>query len=1258
MKDKKTVGQERKLNWFAPSGFAVKEPGLIEKIVSETGVNLREGRAAFSGKFARLTNTEKKEGLSDLKTITVPCDNIPSQFFFDHVERDYMTLFSNNQDSLSYFLVAAHALGFRVFASSGARASYAALSVLSDDNIQIAKQLAAHNLTLPSFTASSFYSAFTTPVKGKDEIILSDAMNRLSMSLLGRLGQRNESAFKPEDVLLHRWSNLLIEQFGTWANLLNDIDGVLIALKDELSALGIYSLIASGVEKYVEVRRSLTEVGEDAKALKTSTIHFDESASNEYTEDYSLMLLAVVRRYAREGALLDANIKNYTKEAITTANGNGLGWLFNKGIKSFRTLEVSKLAVLLGVPECSLDRLNVLVDLAKNLPAVSAVDDGAVSGSRAKVQGSIDSAVANLLGRALSDLETLEAFDMAPTTEFLDELSECDDAEIARVLGAIDLTVENVSDISAEVSVVIAEATRALEVLLGRIDGDLAWSVEALARYDSASDLVGGIKGAIDGAAKRGRIAKMSSAKLPLVNRLPTFNARVPLAELRRNNRATLDVAKSEWSEVFNGLATTFSLSLDAAIDVLGQQFGGAGELAGRTTALRFVLNRLCRLAYQGSDVFRGELIIELMNQGVIGRTKKQRRAMKNFVERQDGVVFLHPLATRKKPLISLDLKVIDLTGLFAALEQKLSSVEAEKVNGLKATIMLGNLPARVGKSELPELLVKSINDDKDVASRNTIQKTISRVWLSKINGLERNLAKTQFTDKLSLSFGTKQAFALSPNLDRPWYWQSSWSDNPRLSKLLGFVVFEDEEKGLIDTRQTLKAITKLKCEAATSLRESVGDLLSSMPHKWVALVEVKGMSESAQSTVLGFDAKGFKMMKGSVTPINLRTTRYASEVQRRLSEALRGKVKLSPPSIKVVRSFTVEDQGDVKEQVHKRTLLLDVPITSVVDTSEHKVWCPNVVIGVDPAESGFGVSVVDIDSGSVLDACFISVNAITRYYQLTEKHRQAHQPKAAYRSPYSNHLELARKGAMGMVTNMLDKLILKLEGILAIESVSQESVTIRKFWEHVAQLYAFGDNGAQNDVRKQHWGGGFTFSTNLLRSVRLPTGKIAAPKPFNGGPGTTVSGAFTSSICPCCERNGVMALRSAIADAEEIEVNGGRLRFGDHVMKVDKLDQNHLDIVSSRHIERSYSPIRSMDRQIIKPGSKAEKDLVRSLHKSARRLPKYRKTTGSQYSEYHCLYEDCDYVGHADAAAAINIARRLVNSLSVDEKALEKTVA
>lgn len=225
------------------------------------------------------------------------------------------------------------------------------------------------------------------------------------------------------------------------------------------------------------------------------------------------------------------------------------------------------------------------------------------------------------------------------------------------------------------------------------------------------------------------------------------------------------------------------------------------------------------------------------------------------------------------------------------------------------------------------------------------------------------------------------------------------------------------------------------------------------------------------------------------------------------------------------------------------------------------------------------------------------------------------------------------------------------------MKNLASGSKQLSLVYNMVNHRFTWSNVPAHKNERKSWW-----FETqmweapnNLIRLVPNPTStdklkKVGESwyKPLQLFPGTTVNASMTSRICSHCGRNVFEDIRALEqADVTKVSVVNGEVELAHGKVRLyKKPDKEARKVFRRRNENVPFNTL--LDDQELKMDVfvKCVRDNLRRVHKSV-------QTKDTTQSQFFCPYADCDnhnVAVHADVNAAINIGRRLLVELIVDQ--------
>lgn len=1224
--------------------------GLIAKVLSDRlkGNDLHEARKEFAA-TSTPNKGELRLGFSSMHTRPyLTRKSIPSSSIIEGLELDYDVLHGMFPGSLFYFVLSLHALGFRLFRKSGEAIDFRFNALLEKENEQLAKALKKSKLEgLDLLNVNAIYSSVTTIFKGKGASTNEDA-------LLARLNQfftGKSAGLKDSDKLCQALSSELCANFKTWQELNKNPVEASLVFDRVFKKLSISFKVSTAIQR---IHNSIAQLPPE---IKPATLAYDPKKQVLELSDPASLMLALCSLYGNEVSKTGENPKAHILSSITTQNGNGMSWLFGKGLELIKTHSAKELVDLFGVERTKRSEVafSELKKAASKIPSLRAMPESSLKGAIPHVQGAIDSFLSNHLARTQGAIKQLNGFE--PSFPKLSKLSPDELALLEK--SGVDL--ELYSESASLASQAVKKAPLAYNVMLGRYtDGgdfdyqELNRSKSNIEKYLSlASYLNGTIKSISNHLARELKDgASLDYEELPIPESLPYIGEPLkdPGQDMKdcyseRNRLKKSYLQKVETVVAEYGLSYSKSLAMESSIFKAALK-GKKLAINPEQMAARYFLGLLTSAAYRGTSKLQNAVIKVLINSNLC-EDREQEKMLREHVVKRQHFMFVHPKDTKPKKLVKLSYESLLSLELIETIDAllKLDLPEKDQVAlyMLKGSILFRGLPEKVETKHFFDQTVKesklrsaALYLEKDVAPRSICLMALNAAYSSKLSGLNYRLNKKSFTSAKTFNAYTKCNIVYVPK-------SGAWRvPHHYFEGVLGAILSSDsiawQKEGFLEPEKTIKQITKnFKHFDETQKAQSLS-LMKQIPHRWMVDLGIDGWGTQEFCTVINSGGLSpFAKRKGLVP---LRFSKKNSVSASAIDRLFYGG-SISPSSFLIERSYSVSDNFAVTEDKSKRKAIIYVPTKTIVDPSEER-WQPSYLLGVDPSEYGVGLSVVDF-KGKLIDSGFVNLGSIINHIDGVRKHKTITSPKQRYKAPYSNHLELSRKAAVGDISNIIDNLLITLNAAPVFEMVEgKASDPFTMIWSQAMQLYTFGENDAQNSTRKSHWYGASKWETNYIREYQTK-----AKTDLNFFPGTRASSYGNSQTCPECQRNAVSALREDMQKKPEtVVIQNSQIELSNGTIAIENPDPETVIKRKKQNLNPQWRPV--SDKIVNKPTTNnAEgKSLVTAVRRSIRRPNPSKHAKSGIASVFKCPYTDCEHTGNSDAFAAINVARKLLSSI------------
>lgn len=1231
-------------------------------------------------RIARGSKATAGRPLSAIYTRVFPLQDACSEPLWTAIPEARSALHSFASPSMFDVLMVLHSNRLRLFAKDGERMAFVSQTELTKAGFdERAQDLFGEDY--PSFSLAGLLDVLTTlPRKVGRECDPQLLARRLAAAMGARPDGEEYEA--PTPVL--QIAEALAERFDTWLELRDGMAEAARIVDAVLASLG-YDLPPT------EFAVAAADVKNESYApLGKATIAYDPLRPPISEDTPSAQFAGVVASYLPEcGGIRDPKAAKSLQQRITTANGNGLSWLFGVGKNRLSELNSRELSEALGVvSDEDIARVAAFQDALQSLPPLRAFGDGVYASSRTTLQGIVDSLIANYAKRLLELVQALEEIGHKPAS-YPQELAEIDPDLIYTGLAYGQDYVRSLYDRQADE---IQDCQTALSILTGEQaakPGDYAAAVESMERFNAYLNrfarVLSELQNRVSDAVERGDLLDTS---IPIPRWLANTSKLVEIGDPLLSPEAAYPLLEQELDEVvsarrqhFFSLSRDLELTERRVLEVyearIHQSLDDASK-RGRDNRQSANLQELAHrqlLQRVGGAVKRcGPALSELFAQklvaaGVVPERGSARKALNAYLFSRGCVLYKHPLSTRRQRIVDLDLPAlqrIDCLSLLAELSEAAAAAgdnrSALALEGASMAISLSALPDAVPRHLVLHPALESLENAEwlaldpsgsDHIPSSEVQKLFNAGYNSRINGLTWQLAREQFVERSEIRCfmgGNKAMFVPTPG---------SWTPPPQLDdSTLGAVLREagvsDESGAGFDTVATAKAILS----RARDLRQGESQhrhamkLLSQLPHRWAVVTDFPDAPQyEGLIADKGQIANGWGTRRGYL----IETPRH---FETELLSAFLG-AKVSPPTLMFERHLERTEEG-LRETAKRVTA--NIPIQSLITTGED--WAPRHILGIDLGEAGIGVTLIRLsDSRETSD--FVPIRRIRKLIRSVQHYRQRQQPRQSYRRAFSESLELAKQAAVGEVCNAIDNLVARFDAIPVFEhSVGQferGGRAIQTVYESVMARYVYtSNNEAKNVIRKSHWYGATQWQFPGLyeidpkqRQVDISAAKLRNPdslfRQAIGSPGVTVNAAGTSQHCSQCDRNPFDLLnaaekRKAKTDSEGTVTLG--LPSGMTVLQLARpsVSRSRVSQARRRNERAPFEPVSNIEYNLdTKSGlSRLRRDIKISLRRPGLSV----QDSGTSQGSYHCIFSDCGAVMHADVNASVNIARRWRNRI------------
>lgn len=1195
--------------------------------------------------------------------------------------------------SLIGLVCAVHLSGFRLFSKAAETRRFVNRSRYPE--AAFAEALRAHTeIETAAVTVQSIENVFTTPPRRSDGVARPWSAHELARRLFQAWNNRSPQETerdRSEISLAGGIAHEVTGKFSGWKELADDAAGALACADEYLATLG------DAFPKLGALPPATAGTDRSGTLAYDPESPFVDMAGNEAIWPHQVVAVCAYR-LQRDMPGLDPTSPQFAGRLngeVVTSQNNGLSWLFGNGLRSLRNSSVAHLVEDLAIPHTERRRVEQLKAFADAIPVNPLFETDGYAEFRGSVGGKIASWVSNYWKR-IRELTALHS--QPPDVSIPERLT---DAENASLFSGQHTDAAGLIDLSHRVPERVQEAGDALVALSGggipglqeietieAVASELAALAGQLAMLDNRIDQERERATDTEDENRRKRLGTLEQTLSKELKKLPT------LPKLNRISGGT-DDAIGEMQRLETSLNETLQKRREH-FRRLAEGAGGAGSLDPLP-----VLEERERKALSdrnmNSDLAAEYALRRLLHRiGAASRRLSPRTAGQVrdaltaiFLDKQDanryfhnrhGALYRHPFSTSRHQAYKIDMDRARATDWLAWLEKLAMEIREESgavpnadharfrdlllIEEFVFTTRLdglpGSIPGRLAKPvadtvSIPPLLAAQLNDDtvsRDVAVR------AFNLFNSVINGLAFRAFRDSFIVRTKFQRLDHEELCYVPK-DRPWQPPADYrSAKGEIARGLALPAVVRDQDGAVLPRETVQKLSKAKFPEPGSRA-----LLAQAPHDWFVELDLRrGPVPELAGAPVKKNADGLKRWKVLKKPA-FRLIGPPS-FKTWLDRALTGKeVKLGDYTLILDRVFeqSLKVEG---EQVRlsadpvKMKAELAVP---VVDNRSYPEPEGDVlfdhIVAIDLGERRIGYAIFSltkfVESGcqDPFEVGSVAIPTFRKLQAAVRRHRGARQPNQKVGQTYSKALMQFRENVVGDVCNRIETLCERFRGFPILESSVGNFETggrqLEMIYGSVLRRYVYSEVDAHKTLRRRHW---FTADTWEHPYVHTRTWNTrekqysGSSKPLRIFPGVAINPAGTSQICHRCGKNALQALRKMpdkieVGEDGHIALENGAIRLlerADYPPRVLKKFR--------RHKERP-----SLNVPVSK-GMYSRQRIERLVKRNMRQSPKSEMSPDTTQSRFTCVYVDCNYEGHADENAAVNIGRRFLERIDVEK--------
>ena len=1221
----------------------------------------------------------------------------PGDIDFDAAARAYGVTEGLAKGTLIGLLCAVHLSGFRLFSKGDETRQFrekdrypaaAFSSALKDVGIEN-----------PDITIESIENVFSTSPRAR-EWSSSALSERLFQAWNGRSPQDKDRG-GPEFELAEGIAREIAQRFGSWKDLTDNIGDALACTDKYLVKLGSSFPALSALPPEIAIKPDNCTLACDL-----------ESPFVAMTGDEEIWLHQTVAvcaaRLMRDMPTLDSSSSRFVSQlqnSIVTRSNNGMSWLFGNGLRYLKESGVQVIADDLSVPRPEHRRVEQLKNFADAIPDNPFFDTDIYPEFRGSTGGKVSSWVANYWKR-IGEISTLHA--QPPSVSIPAALQH---QENERLFSGQHTEAEGLAAIADRLPERISDAGHALAILRGK--GGIP-TLKHIARIEEIADEVAAFSGQISMLDNRIEQEIERSEDQDHVQALQTLRSSLPRSlrkppKLNRISGGVVDAAeeigrlqddlndavrdrRAHFQRIVAWVADTAE-PLDC-LPVMAERERKALLDRGRNPAqadeqaVRRLIHRIVGMSRRLSTDTANRI-----RDAVVPLFKDKKHANRYFHNRQ-GALYRHPFSTSRHEAYRIDVGLAHETDWLALLDELAEGIRNQladstegallrdllTIEGFVLTQRLGGLPDRIpgalakpesrdGLIDIPPMLRAQLDADevpRDVAVR------AFNLFHSAINGLSFRAFRDRFIVRAKFQRLEHDELFYAPK-DKVWRPPADYlKAKGDISRGLELPAIVRSETGDVLTHQTAASLSKAKFPEPGSRA-----LLRQAPHDWFVELDLRrGETPKRAGLPVKKNRTGLKHFRPLKRPAFSLTgpPSFKTWLDRAMN---REDVKIGDHTLIIDQAFKqslrVED-GKILLTAEPMSIDADLAVP-VVDLRpyaerENSLLFDNIVaIDLGEKRIGFAVfSLVDLLEDGVLDPVTgdderpatgtVAVPALRKLMGAVRRHRRSRQPNQKIGETYSRGLMRFRENVIGDVCNRIDTLCERFRAFPVLESsvgnFEAGGRQLETIYGSVIRRYTFSDVDAHKAARSQYWFRADIWEHPYVRihewneTKRTYSGR---PKPLHLFPGVTVNPARTSQICHRCGRNALDGLRDVPGDSIEVRPDG-RVTLKDGVARLlERADYPPAELKKFQR-RKERPPLNAP----IGEGLHRQQYLKRIVRRNMRQQPRSEMSPDTTQARFVCVYEDCGFEGHADENAAINIGRRFLDRIDVEEsrKALQ----
>lgn len=1243
----------------------------------------------------RLAATAERNA-DTIRTLKFPLEIDNAASYWDEASKLHHTIAGDAPGSLIHFLYTLHLAGFRVFGKEPEMAAFRSAVVLNDAEWrQSVLEHAPLTDAAAAFVPSLIYQRLLfapRAVGGKDTGFRAEIIS-VEYAKFFCKGKHGDKIPTPEKDLFDAIGAAFAKVFTSWKEVVAAPDKSAAVIDDTLAQLG-----------YRKPERSLSSrIASIRPCEPAGPVAFDPSSSS-FSDvkgiEPHLIVSKALRAGLHEGIASKKELTKFSQEYLTgDANHGGLAWTFGKGLVSyFQSVDVSTAMLDFDIPKDRQSDVEAVLRAAKQIPDASGSLLGGknYSAYRTGIGSVLGSWFANYITR-LFDLETALSADVEPLVlppALLEDV---------RLFAEIGISPDEIADLSARAIDDRPGAAAALSRLVGKGAAPATRSdIEEIERYNTLLDTLAGLLGSVAEKVRKATEIAVANHDDQAKTTLDAYTFKVPswIKSLEKINRldlapvdpaSTLAAAANEFDLLHNAMhehyatirewAKTSGETLDPLARIEAQEAGYArnnGKKRNATEyAARACFDMIGRAARRCSEETLRRVAEFFRQQEIFADEADCNRFFFNRQGRLFKAVFDN---NPRQPFAVTRSAVTGATTILAAYAQFLADFRKEVTGADRLSLvlvtdmyrlerghfamLLSGMPAEVPSHlALPDAIADAFNLPLPIQVRlrgdmvsSAIMRRIFNNYYVRLESLAALLLRDRFFLRAKFQRAGDNALLYSAASS------GLWAAPERLyatERPIGSVMRHLREssvglaEGKIDPALALAfLVNRHDADSSSAMRA----YLRQAPHDWYfpwpgvpsvqgVMVDKAGLGKKLQSMpaarIVGSPA--FKGMLDTMlaSPNLVKIGDVAMLFEQRFTQNVRR-----------------DASGNLIVTIEKAdaTVYAAMPVTEA--RAENAVPSFTRYVAIDLGEMGLGYAVFDAGTDALIDQGRVSVKSMRRLVQDDRAGRKKRSEINKFRAAFDPAEERRRENIVGDFCNAINRLMWYYDAFPVLEyAAGGASTAVDKVYAAVADYYLYANISTVDKSRESYWAGASYWKHPVRTQYKFDkaTGKKSKTviEPLSLFPGVGASAYGTSQECSCCRRNPIDTIRQAQAaqgkgDVSFVIGEGG----------VVSLDNGRIRLhYSAPEEERAGYRARNERTPLSKPadpcGIKGV-DLIKLVRRNLRQAPASKMVKDTSISRYHCVYDDCGKVIHAEENAAINIGVKFSAAspkLSIKEK-------